>query len=173
MTPLEGREYLQQRRRLTALSNPRCLFWAWLPAAASPLVTANIWGEDVPPSWGVPQVSPAQLRLMTYIALSAGYRGLGYLGDAELTRPSGRPLLIEMAFLNEEIDLCESILARSADPLPVYGVFDPDPPDLPPPGSQPGTRLRPQKEFAPKPGLLATSIRVWTQGGSSACRRSC
>ena len=50
---------------------------------------------------------------MTYMALSAGYRGLGYLGDADLTRPAGRALLIELAFLNEEIDLCESILARS------------------------------------------------------------
>ena len=25
---------------------------------------------------------------MTYMALSAGYRGLGFLGDADLTRPA-------------------------------------------------------------------------------------
>lgn len=162
--PLEGREFLNQRRRLTALANPRELFWAWIPAAAPPLITSNIWGEDVPPSWGVPQVSPAQLRLMTYLALSTGYRGLGYLGDAELTRPGGRPLLIEMAFLNEEIDLCESILARSSDPIPVYGVFDPDPPNLPPPGSLPGTKIRTQKEFAPKKGLLVSSIAAEQRG---------
>jgi hypothetical protein len=162
--PQEAREFLIQRRRLTALSNPRGLFWAWLPAASSPLVTANIWGDDVPPAWGVPQVSPAQLRLMTYMSLSAGYRAIGYLGDAELTRPGGRALLIEMAFLNEEVDLCESILARSSDTIPVYGVFDPDPPDLPPPGSPLGTKIRPQKEFPPKPGLLASAIAADRKG---------
>jgi hypothetical protein len=101
---------------------------------------------------------------MTYMALSVGYRGIGYLADAELTRPAGRPILIEMAFLNEEIDLCESILARSADPIPVYGVYDPDPPDLPPPGSLPGTRIRPQKEFAARPGLLVASIAAERKG---------
>ena len=92
-------------RQLAARSEPGGLFWAWIPATAPPIVRANIWGDDVPPSWGIPQVTPEQLRLMTYMALSAGYRGLGFLGDADLTRPAGRALLIELAFLNEEIDL--------------------------------------------------------------------
>ncbi|MBV8312567.1 MAG: hypothetical protein JO344_19455, partial [Planctomycetaceae bacterium] len=161
---LESLEFLKQRRQLTARSNLGGLFWAWIPTTAAAVVRANIWGDDVPPSWGVPQVGPEQLRLMTYMALSAGYRGLGFLGDADLTRPAGRALLIELAFLNEEIDLCESILARSADPIPVYHVFDPDPPDLPPPGTPPGTRVKPQKEFAPKPGLLASAIAAERKG---------
>ncbi|MGO8903566.1 MAG: hypothetical protein ACLQU5_35275 [Isosphaeraceae bacterium] len=161
---LESLEFLKQRRQLTSRSNLGGLFWAWIPTTASAVVRANIWGDDVPPSWGVPQVGPEQLRLMTYMALSAGYRGLGFLGDADLTRPAGRALLIELAFLNEEIDLCESILARSADPIPVYHVFDPDPPDLPPPGTPPGTRVKPQKEFAPKPGLLASAIAAERKG---------
>ena len=161
---LEGLEFLKQRRQLTARSNLGGLFWAWIPTTAAAVVRTNIWGDDVPPSWGVPQVGPEQLRLMTYMALSAGYRGLGFLGDVDLTRPAGRALLIELAFLNEEIDLCESILARSADPIPVYHVFDPDPPDLPPPGAAPGTRVRPQKEFAPKPGLIASAIAAERKG---------
>jgi hypothetical protein len=162
--PLESLEFLKQRRRLTARSNLAGLFWAWISAAAPPIVSSNIWGDDVPPGWGVPQVTPEQLRLMTYMALAAGYRGLGFVGDADLTRPAGRARLIEMAFLNEEIDLCESILARSSDPIPFYGVFDPDPPDLPPPGTPPGTRVRPQKELAPKPGLLAAAIAAERRG---------
>src|SRR5271157_1282681 len=162
--PPESLEFLAQRRRLAARSNTGGLFWAWIPATAPAIVRANIWGDDVPPSWGVPQVGPEQLRLMTYMALSTGYRGLGYFGDADLTRPAGRALLIELAFLNEEIDLCESILARSADPIPVYNVFDPDPPDLPPPGSPPGTRVKLKKEFAPKPGLLAAAIAAERKG---------
>ena len=149
---------------MTALSNSGGLFWAWIPATAPPIVRANIWGDDVPPAWGNPQITPEQLRLMTYMALSAGYRGLGFIGDADLTRPAGRALLIEMAFLNEEIDLLESVLARSSDPIPDYFAFDPPPSDLPPPGALPGTRVRPQKEQAPKPELLASAIAVERRG---------
>jgi len=160
----ESLEFLRQRRRLTALSNSGGLFWAWIPAAAPPIVRSNIWGEDVPPAWGTPQIMPEQLRLMTYMALSAGYRGLGFVGDADLTRPAGRVLLIEMAFLNEEIDLLESVLARSSDPIPDYFAFDPPPSDLPPPGTPPGTRVRVQREQGPKPDLLASAIAVERRG---------
>lgn len=160
----ESLEFLRQRRRLTALSNAGGLFWAWIPATAPPIARANIWGDDVPPAWGNPRITPDQLRLMTYMALSAGYRGLGFVGDADLTRPAGRALLIELAFLNEEIDLLESVLARSADPIPDYFAFDPPPPDLPPPGTPPGTRVRPQKEIGPKPDLLASAIAVERRG---------
>ena len=97
---------------------------------------------------------------MTYMALSAGYRGLGYLGDAELTRPAGRALLIEMAFLNEEIDLCESILARSPDPIPYRTAFStPTRPTCLRPGHLRARKIRPKKEFDPKPGLLVASLR--------------
>ena len=87
---------------------------------------------------------------MTYLALACGYRGLGFLGDADLTRPAGQANLIELAFLNEEIDLFESILARSADPIPTYNVFDPDPPDIPPPGFPVGYRMRPKETRRPQ-----------------------
>jgi hypothetical protein len=160
----ESLEFMRQRRRLTTQTNPKGFFWAWLPAAASPIVRANIWGEDAPPAWGVPQVLPEQLRLMTYMALSAGYRGLGYRADADLTRPAGRALLIEMAFLNEELDLLESVLARSEDPHPTYLLYDPPPADLPPPGTPPGTRIRAQKEIPPKPDYVASAISVERKG---------
>jgi hypothetical protein len=161
---LETLAFLNQRRRLTVRSNADGLFWAWIPVAAPPLVRTNIWGHEVPPSWGVPQVLPEQLRLMTYMALSAGYRGLGYLADADLTRPAARAQLIELAFLNEEIDLFESVLARGSDPIPVYHAYDSDPPDLPPPGMPLRMRVRPQREFGPKPGLLASAISVGRKG---------
>ena len=70
---------------------------------------------------------------MTYLALSAGYRGLGFQGDADLTRARrpGRALWIEMSFLNLEIDLCEQILAENDKPIPIYNVFDPEPLPIP------------------------------------------
>ena len=161
---MESMAFLNQRRRLTALSKLGALYWAWIPVSAPPIVRENIWGDDVPPAWGRPHVQPEQIRLMTYLALACGYRGLGFLGDADLTRPAGQANLIELAFLNEEIDLFESILARSADPIPTYNVFDPDPPDIPPPGFPVGYRMRPTKELPPRPTLLASAIPVERKG---------
>jgi hypothetical protein len=163
LEPFETYRYLKQRRDLTALSNPGGLFFAWLPATPHPSVQASIWGQDQPPAWGTPRVQPEQLRLFTYLALSAGYRGIGFRGDEELTAEAGRPLLIEMALLNEEIDLCESILANGADPLPLYDTFDPDPPTLPPPGSSPTTRVAQTKEAKPHPSIRAAGISTHDQ----------
>ena len=122
-----------QRRLLTVRSNLGGFFWAWIPATTPPEVVRNIWGDNTPPAWGIPPVQPEQLRLMTYLALSAGYRGLGFLGDADLTSNDGpgRALWIEMSFLNLEIDLCEQILAENDMAIPLYNVFDPDPLPVP------------------------------------------
>ncbi|AMV37657.1 hypothetical protein [Planctomyces sp. SH-PL62] len=160
----EFHRFLLQRRELTAKANAGQLYWAMLPASAPRIVEENIWGEAPPPAWGVPRPSPEHLRLMTYLALSAGYRGLIFRGDADLTRPAGRPQLIESALLNMEIDLVESILAKSADPIPIHPVFDPPPSDLPPPGSMPTTRVRLQPESRPKAWHRAAAISVDRRG---------
>jgi len=162
--PDEFLQFMLQRRRLTTRANAGQLFWAWIPTTASPELLRNIWGEAPPPGWGVPRPSPEQLRLMTYVALSAGYRGLAYQGDVDLTRPAGQAQLIELAILNEEIDLMEMILANSADPIPIYPVFDPEPSVLPPPGSSPNTKVRLVGELAPKPNHKAAAIAVGRKG---------
>ena len=99
----------------------------------------------------MPPVQPEQLRLMTYLALSAGYRGLGFLGDADLTGNDGpgRALWIEMSFLNLEIDLCEQILAENdtSDPL-VHRLRS-----RPPSRSHPMPTSLPSKKPPKKPEL--------------------
>ncbi len=52
-----------------------------------------------------PSSSPNRSASTPTRRLSAGYRGLVFQGDAELTRNSGRINLIEMSLLNAEIDL--------------------------------------------------------------------
>ena len=79
---------MNQRRLLTVRSNLGGLFWAWIPATTPPEVVRNIWGDDTPPSWGTPPVQPEQLRHDDLPGLAAGYRGLGFKGDADLTRPT-------------------------------------------------------------------------------------
>ncbi len=155
---LDGLAYLNQRRDLTVRSNPEALFWAWIPTTAPPGVARNIWGKDTPPEWGIPQVQPEQVRLMTYMALAAGYRGLSFLGDTDLTRPAGEALLIELTLLNAEINLCEPILARNVKRLKPYEVFDPEPLTRPTTANVMQRRMPQVKEFAGKYGLVATPI---------------
>jgi len=156
--PMQSYYFLKQRRDLTALANPKSLFCAWIPATISPNVTSAIWGQEAVPEWGTPHVHPEQLRLFTYLALGAGYRGIGFRSDAELTGKSGRIPLIEMALLNEEIDLCEGLLARGKDPIPYYKTYFPDPPTLPPPGSRVNQQMPVLKEREPTPSIRAAGI---------------
>jgi hypothetical protein len=164
---LENYAYLLQRRESTVGSNLGALFWAWIPAVAPPGVERNIWGDDTPPdsAWAVPPIQPAQLRLMTYLALAAGYRGLAFEGDAGLTRPSGEALRIEMSFLNLEIDLVEEILAENVDPIRPYSVFDPNPP-LIPPNSTNQRRPKSVQELPPRPGMLAAAVPLRERKGA-------
>ncbi len=161
-------QYLIQRRRLTVRSNVGALFWAWIPATAPPEVIRNIWGEDTPPSWGTPPVQPEQLRLMTFLALAAGYRGITYVGDADLTRPASEALLIEMHFLNLEIDLCEEIIAHSVGvESSLMPVFPPPAPDLPSNATQQRTKRPPSvPEFPPLPGKGYGTIIMGERKGS-------
>ncbi len=165
--PIDTYSYLTQRRLLGARWNAGGLYWTWIPATPPRVVLDAIWGEGVsPPAWGVPLVQPEQLRMYTYIALAAGYRGIGYQAGADLTRGNGQALLIEMALLNEELDLLESILANGADPIPFYHSYPPDPPTLPPPGGL-GSRQRVPgaPEMAPLPDVRAAAIGTLDRKG--------
>ena len=161
--------YLTQRKWLTVRSNLGGLFWAWIPAMTPPEVIRNIWGDDTPPSWGTPPIQPEQLRLMTYLALTAGYRGIGYRADADLTRPEGpgRALWIEMSFLNLEIDLCEQILAENDKSISMYSLFDPEPVALPSNATQmPSKRAVALPELKPRGDLRGAAIPLRDRKGA-------
>jgi hypothetical protein len=168
LEPMESYAYFNQRKLLTVRANLGGLFWAWIPASCPPEVVKNIWGYDTPPPWGTPPVQPTQLRLMTYLALAAGYRGLGFTGDADLTRPGGlgRALLIEMSFLNLEIDLVEHILAGNENKIRDYNVFDLAPLPVPANAAQLPLRRPMVKELTPRIGMLASAIPLVDRKGA-------
>ncbi|MFM1800678.1 MAG: hypothetical protein RJA81_30, partial [Planctomycetota bacterium] len=128
-SPADLFEYFMQRKNLTALSNPdNILFWGWISAKSDPYVIRQLWGNDVPPAWGYPRRLPEQIRMDAYRLFSAGFRGWGVKADSDLTRESGRSNLLELAFLNEELDLIESFLSdQEGLPQPI-SCFQPDPP---------------------------------------------
>lgn len=162
--PSDVLEYLQQRRRLTALWNINVPFWAWVDASVPRTVRSAVWGGEVPPAWGGQRVQPEQVRLATYLALMAGYRGIAYRSDAELTRDAGRTLLYEMGLLNAEIDLVEPLLARGADPIQFLSTYPPDPTNLHLAGGsstlsglgKANTNI--PKEYPPHPSIRAASL---------------
>jgi hypothetical protein len=167
--PMESYAYFNQRKLLTVRANLGGLFWAWIPVSCPPEVIKNIWGDDTPPSWGTPPVQPTQLRLFTYLALASGYRGLGFVGDAELTRPGGlgRAAWIELSFLNLEIDLVERNLAQNEGRIRPYDVYDPAPLLVPSNATQLGQRRpTPVKELTPRVGMLASAVPLIDRKGS-------
>ncbi|MDB5350849.1 MAG: hypothetical protein JWN86_2096 [Planctomycetota bacterium] len=165
--PLETYRFLQQRREITAVKNAHAPFLAWVNAAAPPSASQNVWGFDDPPTWGRPQVQPEQIRQQVYAAISAGYRAIGFRADSEITRPSGEARLIEMAFLNAEMDLVESLIAKGSDPIQFWPTFSKDP-EIPivynPLGNSGGLGQRtiatakPLKETLPHAAIRTASI---------------
>jgi hypothetical protein len=167
--PLESYRYMCQRKLMTLRSNLGLMYWGSIPASTSADVIRNVWGDDTPPSWGTPPVQPTQLRQMTYLALAAGVRGIVYRGDAELTRRTGagRALLIELGFLNFEMDLCEQILAQNENKIRDYSVFDPEPVPVPSNAIQIANRRPiPVKELTPRWGMLAAAIPLRDRKGA-------
>ena len=172
--PFEMYQFLEQRKLLTARSNADALLWATLDATAPPIYRESVWGTDAPPSWGEPRVQPEQLRIATYGAIAGGCRGICFRADSDLTRDLGRPALIEMALLNEEIDLLEPILADPDKAVRMIDTYLPDPPPPPPMtlfqmntgiGSS-GGRPPVPKEFGPHPTIKAASITTKDRRGT-------
>jgi hypothetical protein len=169
--PLEVYHYLEQRRYLTARSNNDALLWATVDTTPPPIYQELIWGTDNPEPWGQPRIQPEQIRLSTYAALAAGCRGICFRADSDLTREIGRPALIEMALLNEEIDLLEPILADPDKTIRLVDTYLPDPPPLPAftlfqmsAGMTP--RLPTPKEFPPHASIKAAAITTKDRRGT-------
>jgi hypothetical protein len=121
MTTLElprYREWLNQRR---LLANPDTYLWTWvqthLPDWYLDLVykqtTRGRFTEPVGPQ-------PEQIRLVTYTALAAGCKGLGFWSDRFLADShQGRDRLQLLALLNQELEMLEPLLV-TVDNAPVW-----------------------------------------------------
>ncbi|HMC12017.1 MAG TPA: hypothetical protein VKH44_12035, partial [Pirellulaceae bacterium] len=115
MTGLElsqYREWLEQRR-LLANSNP--FLWTWVQTHLPDWYANLIY--DHPGATGFDEPigpQPEQIRLLTYTALAAGCRGVGFWSDRFLADShQGRDRLLSLALLNQEIHMLERVLVEA------------------------------------------------------------
>ncbi len=103
------RDWLNQRR---ILARPGTFTWTWIQTHLPEWHTSLVYDKQPTASFDEPiGPQPEQIRLLTYIALSAGCRGLGFWSDRFLADThQGRDRLLEVALLNLEIQLLEPVL---------------------------------------------------------------
>lgn len=119
------RDWLSQRRALTA---PGKLSWTniqtHLPEWYQQVVFGNPNCERFEQPVGP---HPEQIRLLTYIAVASGYRGLTYWSDQFLSDAChGQPRLLEIALLNVEMELLEPLLMAAQEPAVWRPTSDPN-----------------------------------------------
>ncbi len=112
MTSLElinYRDWLTQRHVLMGGGK---FTWTWIQTHL-PSWQANIWYKNVNlESFNEPiGPQPEQIRLMTYLGLASGCKGLGFWTDSIIRdNVQGRDRLLMLALLNQEITMLEPLL---------------------------------------------------------------
>jgi hypothetical protein len=109
------RDWLVQRR---FLGRPGTFMWTWIQTHLPEWYLQLVHGPAVPGEFHEPiGPQPEQIRLLTYLAISAGYRGLGFWSDQFLANThQGRDRLLQLALLNQELEMLEPLLAGSGQP---------------------------------------------------------
>jgi hypothetical protein len=118
LTSLELSQYhdwLQQRR---ALTRTRGYFWTWIQTQLPDWYTTLVYNRPAAAGFTEPVgPQPEQLRLLTYTALAAGCRGLGFWSDRFLADShQGRDRLLMLALLNLELQMLEPMLVTAEPP---------------------------------------------------------
>lgn len=110
-TALELRDYhtwLVQRRRL---ADPGTYMFTWIQTHA-----AGWMKEQFALSALSKSIDPEQVRLLTWLALAAGYRGLGFWADESFADPTlARARLLQLATINLELEMMEGFLGTARD----------------------------------------------------------
>lgn len=106
------RDWLMQRRNL---ARPGTFTWTWIQTHLPEWYTQLVYDRSANAAATEPVgPQPEQIRLLTYIALASGCRGLGYWSDRYLADSHfGQDRLLELARLNLEMQLIEGALLSS------------------------------------------------------------
>ena len=108
------KDWLTQRRKLTGSGK---LSWTWLQTHLPEWYLGLVHGDPKCVTFPDPiGPHPEQIRILTYLAVASGYRGLGYWSDQFLSDAChGQDRLLEIALLNAEMELLEPVLMAATD----------------------------------------------------------
>jgi hypothetical protein len=122
---VQYREWLAQRR---ALIPPGKMTWTWVQTHLPSWLAELVCGQPDPTSFAEPiGPHPEQIRVLTYLSLAAGHKGLGFWSDKYLdTLTHGRDRFLELALLNTEIDLLKPVLFAAESPARWIGTSHPN-----------------------------------------------
>ncbi len=118
MTGLElpkYREWLNQRR---LLARPGAFMWTWVQTHLPDWYTTLVYDRPAAAGFDEPiGPQPEQIHLLTYTAIAAGCRGLGFWSDRFLADShQGRDRLLALALVNQELKMLEPLLATAEEP---------------------------------------------------------
>jgi hypothetical protein len=122
MTGLElgqYRDWLTQRRNLAKYQGvPDPFAWTWVQTHLPDWYTALAYDRSAGAAFDEPiGPQPEQVRLLTYIAVGSGCRGLGFWSDRFLADShTGQDRLLTLALLNKELSLIQQLLLTSQAP---------------------------------------------------------
>lgn len=113
-------DFLDQRK---ALTGPGKLLWTWIQTHPPEWMTAGTLPPVKPDAVADPiGPRPEQIRLLTYLAVASGYRGLGFWSDRYLAAShQGQARLLQLSILNAELEMLEPVLlAARESPRPEW-----------------------------------------------------
>jgi hypothetical protein len=118
MTTLElpkYREWLEMRRNL---ANPDAYLWTWIQNHIPDWHTKLLYDRPASTGFSEPAGPQAeQLQLLTYTAVAAGVRGVGFWSDRWLADShQGRDRLLMCGLINQELEMLEPLLLTATDP---------------------------------------------------------
>lgn len=103
------RQWLDMRRQLT----PDSYCWTWIQTHL-PDWFVKMCEQDKDEFQEPIGPQPEQIRLLTYTAIAAGYRGLAFWSDRYLSDlQQGKDRLLAMALLNQEMQMLERVLVNA------------------------------------------------------------
>ncbi|MFL5328210.1 MAG: hypothetical protein ACJ8C4_04790 [Gemmataceae bacterium] len=108
------RDWLQQRHKL---ARPNTFLWTWIQTHLPNWYVDVLQPPKTPAGFAEPVgPHPEQVRLLTYISVAAGSRGIAYYSDRALAdAEQGRDRLLGIATLNQELSLLEPLLVSTID----------------------------------------------------------
>ncbi len=115
MTGLELPQYHQWLEQRRLLARPGSFTWTWVQTHLPEWYTTLVYDKLGSAGFDEPiGPQPEQIRLLTYLSLAAGSRGLGFWSDRFLANShQGRDRLLQLALLNMELQQLDRLLGSA------------------------------------------------------------